>query len=306
MILSPERRTEITRPDARYIISCWTPPCCLCDKEGTKCTAGFFSLFIRVLYGIRLALKHHVPYYVDFGSVFHAYSDPKKFDGDTNFWNYYFRQPMTAPLPSEASMMNTLYETHPLRIWSRSFLRKMHHIVQHHITLQPTVERMVRDRKQDFEGQKVLGVHIRRTDHPTEIEPVPLATFKKAIRKEMHHYDKVFVATDDQFTLSSMINEFGHRIVYNDAKRSTTGAPLHAHQSHENRYEIGLEALLDAYCLSFCQKAILVHSNLSYAALLFNPSLKYLLLETPRHRNKRLKTLLIYYLDQIGIRLPKR
>ena len=114
------------------------------------------------------------------------------------------------------------------------------------------------------------------------------------------------MATDDAHALKAMRKEFGDYIICNDARRSTDGAPLHRNHPAQDRYGLGVEALLDAYCLSFCQKAILLHSNLSYAALLFNPALDYLLLETPKHRVKRLQTSLIYHLDHLGIRLPRR
>ena len=305
MILTPERRAEVTKPGCCYVIQCWTPYC-LCDREGYGCEAGFFSLFLRALYGIRLAAKYDVPYYVDFGSISYGYNDPERFDGDTNFWNYYFRQPIPTPPPPEAAVDNTLYETLPLRIWSRSFFQEMNDVIQNHIRLQPDVEALIDEKKEHFRHQKVLGVHIRRTDHSTEVEPIPLDAFKAVIRSVIQNFDTIFVATDDQYTLESMIDEFGARVIYNDATRSITGAPVHRHHPPKNRYALGLEALLDAYCLSLCHESILLHSNLSFAALLLNPTLEYTLLETPKHRNMRFKTLIAYYLDQWGVRRSKR
>ena len=303
MILSPQRYAEVTHLDSCYVIRCCVPePCGVSDSE---CEAGFFSLFIRALYGIRLASTYGIPYYVDFGSTPHAYSDPDRFEGDTNFWNYYFRQPISEGLLS-AAVINTPYETFPLRIWSQTFVWEMHRIIQNHIELQPTIKSLIAKKRQYFGQYKVLGVHIRRTDHAIEVEPISLDTFKRTIHQEIQRYDKVFVATDDAHVLETMKKEFGDYVVCNDARRSTDGAPLHRNHPAQDRYGLGVEALLDAYCLSFCQKAILLHSNLSYAALLFNPALDYLLLETSKHRVKRLQTSFIYQLDHLGIRLPRR
>ena len=301
MILTPERRAELMRPDSCYVI-CWVPdhP----DDMGlTECQAGFFSLFIRVLYGIRLALHYNVPYYVDYGSVGYSYSDPDRFEGDTNFWNYYFIQSLHRP--PQNGLVNYPYETFPLRIWSRSFRDELHHIVRNHIRLQPDVRARIEKKKAWFADKKILGVHIRRTDHLGEVEPVELSVYKRMIQRDLPKYEHVFVATDDQATLEAIIDEFGSVVVYNDVKRSVDGAPIHRLHPTEDRYELGLDALLDCYCLSFCQKIIIGHSNLSYAALLFNPTLTYTLLETPKHRNLRIKTLLSYHWDQRSTSLPK-
>ena len=297
MKLTPQRRNKIIQPNTCYVIRCYT--FCSCLEKGIGCNTGFFSIFIRALYGIKLAVRYQVPYYVDCGSMPHLYSDPDRFAGDVNFWNYYFRQ----PAPGDLSWVyNTHYETFPVRVWHRTVFHDLHNIIQNYIYLQPAVERLVKEKAAFFKKKKVLGVHIRRTDHATEIEPVRLATFKKAIDKVFHHYDQLFVATDDASTLEAMVQAYGNRVIYNHAERSTDGRPVHEYSSFENRYALGLEALLDAYCLSFCSKAILLHSNLSYAALLLNPTLDYVLLETPKHRNQRLKTLLTYYLDGLSKR----
>ena len=301
MVLSPQRRERLKQPDSCYIIS-WVPdhPA---DRDRTECQAGFFSLFIRALYGVRLATTYGSSYYVDYGSFTYGYSEPDKFSGDTNFWNYYFVQP---PLPSTAlSTINTPYETFPLRIWNESFMKDMHQIIEGHIIFQPNVKKLLTEKKNQLQREKrVVGVHVRRTDHPGEVEPVSMTTYVKTIQRVLQEDARIFVATDDARVITLFTKEFGSRVVYNDATRSADSRPVHRLHSDERRYQLGLEALLDCYCLSLCDEAILCHSNLSYAALLFSPALKYTLLETPKHRNLRIKTLLTYHLDRLSTPLP--
>ena len=303
MILTPERYAEVTQPGACYVVR-WVP-CHPRDQDKSSCEAGFFSLFIRALYGIRFATQYNLPYHIDYGHMPYSYSDPGRFEGNANFWNYYFVQPIPLFPSTQISVINTPYETFPLRIWNRSFSRQMHEIICEHIKLRPNVASLVQEKKERFNNAKVLGVHIRRTDHPGEVEPVALSVFKRTVHREIRNYDKVFVATDDLPTLEEMVKEFGPLIIHNDVKRSTNGSPVHRLHPEEGRYELGLDALLDCYCLSFCQKAILLHSNLSYASLLLNPGLDYTILETSKHRNLRIKTSSVYYLDK-WIPYPKR
>ena len=152
-------------------------------------------------------------------------------------------------------------------------------------------------------GQTTLGVHIRGTDHPDEVEQVSFERILRLILKGARKYKKIFVATDDHQVLARLEQELGKdRLIFQDAIRSKDHQAVHTNMSHTNRYRLGLEVLADGYALSACDKAILVHSNVSYGALLLNPELNYTLLETGSSKRKRLMTSILYFLDQWGIR----
>jgi hypothetical protein len=299
--VSPLRLADLKRSGNIYIIRCITGDC-TCRE---KCTRGFFSLFLQVLYGIRFALRHQLPYYIDFGNGQYAYSDPENFDGDFNFWNYYFEQSLhkTDILKAKVATANLLYETYPLRIWHKSFIKELSHITHQHIVLKNQIKTIIDHKLQVFKQQKILGVHIRGTDHPTEIEPVPLSKFIKVIDKKRSAFDKIFLATDDENILNILVKKYGYDIIiYHQATRSSSKVAIHTAMSFQNPYQLGLEALIDCYCLAHCTEAILVHSNLSYAALVINPDLTYTLMETQKSAIKRIKSNLLYTLDQWGIR----
>lgn len=300
--IDEQRYNGLKQSDKVYIISCWKDHCpCLNQHNG--CWRGFFSLFLQVIYGIRFAKHCGICCYVDFSDISYAYTDPNQNYGENNFWNYYFHQPFQniSEASIEHGILNQYMETYPLRIWSQSFYWEMHTIIQQHIHLKDEVQKIVEERKAYFSKSKILGVHIRGTDHAEEVEPVDFSVFKVLIRKNISLFDYVFVATDDGNIFNALVSEFGEKIIANDVQRSFNGNPLHAMDGAFKRYNIGLEAIIDCFCLSFCSKAFLVHSNLSYTALLINPTLSYTLLETRHHRNKRWKTLLLYYLRRIGL-----
>lgn len=301
MRLTSQRLAELKQPGAQYIIRC---PGSSRDVNGLRiCEAGFFSHYLRVLFGIRLAVEYDVPYGIDYGYVPHVYRDTEAFPQELNFWNYYFQPPTGVVIDPSRRVLSRGYETHPVRIWNRRFLVEMNRLVQQHIFFRPEVEKTVMCRKEEFEQEKVLGVHIRRTDHWEEVEPVSLNMFKQVIRKNLRYYNKVFVSTDDQHVLDEMQEAFGERVLFNEVQRSYNHEAVHSFPSTCG-FRLGLEALTDAYSLSFCQKLILMHSNLSYTALVLNPTAPYLLLETRKHLLSRWKTLGAYYLDQITTQLP--
>ncbi|GJM27986.1 MAG: hypothetical protein DHS20C17_06210 [Cyclobacteriaceae bacterium] len=117
------------------------------------------------------------------------------------------------------------------------------------------------------------------------------------------NYEKFFIATDDHTVLNHLIGEFGKdRLIFQEAIRSHDQKGVHTDDTIKDRYRLGLEVLADCYALSVCKKALLVHSNVSYGALLLNPELPYLLLETRMSMFSRWKTNLVYQLDRLGVR----
>ncbi len=303
--VSAARLADLKSEDNIYIICCITPDCTCQEYFKKHCHRGFFSLFLQTLYGIRFSLRHNLHYYIDFGNGQYAYSDPEKFEGDRNFWNYYFEQPLQRPdvLNANVTTINLHYETYPLRIWHNKFIKELHNIFTRYVKLNKDVKATIDNKLIAFKQKKILGVHIRGSDHFTEIEPVPIRKFFRLIQKKHQAFDKIFLATDDKNILNTFLDEFGkEKILFHPAVRSADEVATHTTTNFQNRYQLGLEALTDCYSLAHCAEAILVHSNLSYTALVLNPDLPYTLMETGKSSLKRIKTNLLYTLDRWGIR----
>jgi len=179
--VSAARLSDLKREDNIYIICCITPDCTCQEYFKKHCHRGFFSLFLQTLYGIRFSIRHTLHYYIDFGNGQYAYSDPEKFDGDRNFWNYYFEQPLQRPdvLNANVATINLHYETYPLRIWNNKFIKELHNIFTRYVKLNKDVKATIDNKLIAFKQKKILGVHIRGSDHFTEIEPVSIKMAKE-------------------------------------------------------------------------------------------------------------------------------
>ncbi|MBL6447225.1 hypothetical protein JMN32_12960 [Fulvivirga sp. 29W222] len=299
-IINSERLSQLKKRGAIYEISCAINGC-PCGRPQTGCGRGFFSLFIQAIYGIKFAGRLKMPYYVNFGNSSYPYSDPENMGG-SNFWDYYFEQPLSDYNGETKMVSNQFNEVYPLRIWSHGFLSGIHHDVIKKLKYKPSVKNILDNAKKRFEEYDVLGVHIRGTDHPGEIPPVGLDKYLAEIDKKIEKVDKLFLATDEQYVVDLFSDKYGDKLITNEVVRSEDSEAIHADSRISDRYQLGLDALLDCYSLSLCTSAILTHSNLSYAALFFNPKLKYKLMERWQPRVKRFKTLTLYYLDKWGIR----
>ncbi len=301
-VISMERLLHLKSKERLYVVSC-VIDFCNCNKETEGCQRGFFSLFLQAITALLFSQKHDIQCQIDFGNMKNLFSEPQRFGNDLNFWNYYFEQPFNIEDKEYEPILNEMYETYPLRIWDRSYFQKLHGVVEKYVMFKKPIANELAKMRVLFSQHNILGVHIRKTDHSGEIEPVDTAVILTTIKKELNVYDKLFVATDDTKILALLEKEFSKdKIISNQVIRSDNETAIHTNMAHENRYQLGFDAILDCYCLSLCDKTILTHSNLSYSSLLFNPLQPYILLETRKSRLKRLKTLFLYHLDRWGIR----
>lgn len=298
-IVTSTRLTTLHRNGGVYVITCGKE-LCTCDTGDRNCARGFFSLFLQVVYGIEFSQRVGVPYHVDFGNLHYCYSDESS--KENNFWNYYFDQPIKKLEEQMIPVPNLEIETFPLRVWHRNHFRELNKKVIRNLLFSHEVNKLLERARAMLKDKSILGIQIRATDHKVEIPPVKFEKILKLITKHISSYDGLFVSTDDSIVLEKLKSEFGDKVICNSVTRSVDSNPVHRNNSVSNRYSLGVEVITDCYCLSLCSKALLMHSNISYAAMLFNPELPYILLERTQPKIKRLKTLLLYHLNRLGIR----
>lgn len=238
-------------------------------------------------------------YKVDFSNVRYAYSEAID-QGRINFWEKMVVQ--ETPDNGAFSIYNQRFETFPLKIWNRSFLRNLHQLLRSEIQFQDKLLTKIGAIKQSFKPFRTLGIHARRTDHYTEVLPVREEVLLKKIAKRISAFDKLFVATDDGVFLERLKRLYPEKLMAHDFYRSESGRAVHDHGGEKNGLLLAEQALLDCLSLSFCQELILSPSNLSYAALVFQPEIPYSLAESSAAAWSRRKTLLAYRLNQWGIR----
>ena len=141
-----------------------------------------------------------------------------------------------------------------------------------------TSKRLDSDFKSITNGFPFIGVHIRGTDYKLELinHPASITTeeyiseTEKAVEKT--GIRKIFLATDDEMTLSLFRNRFGEQcITYADAQRSSSKVGVHFLEStrEHHRYLLGYEVLRDVYTLSRADSFIGGVSNVSLAARVF-------------------------------------
>tara|TARA_R110001592_G_scaffold105385_3_gene296334 strand:+ start:105553 stop:106482 length:930 start_codon:yes stop_codon:yes gene_type:complete len=299
-LVSESRLKQLQQQNARYIISCYQNEFYCENHPDGKCTRGFFSLFLQVVYGIGFAKQHGIPFYVDFGNLNYPYSSRKEESTFKNFWEELFTQPSLTN--TDIQVINKQFEVYPLRIWNRDHLRELNALVSTGIKFNEALKTKIEEIKINMAKLRTLGVHFRKTDHFLEVRPASNEVFFRQIKNKLPGYDQLFVATDDCNILEILKKKFPEKIWAHDCVRSTGSLSIHHNEEHKDGVVLAKEALLDCITLSYCDELILSPSNLSYAALVFNPEIKYSIIESKVATWKRLKTLLAFHLNRLGIR----
>jgi hypothetical protein len=298
--IKKDRLGLLNSENSIYGITCYQSEYYCKDHKNERCKRGFFSLFLQAVYGIQFANNLGLPYYVDFGNLNYSYSEEERFEGNKNFWDYYFCQQV---IPANSRVIyNSRFETYPLKIWDRGFIRQLNQTVISNLKFKDDILKAIDELKVRFSAEKILGIHIRKTDHFNEVEPAKDTSILRKVDEKIRAFDKLFLATDDQEILRLFQKKYGEKLIFNPFYRSSGVVAIHGSEKNSNGFQLGKEALLDCLSLSFCNHVILSPSNLSYCVLVFNPELKYELVESRTAKWHRLKTLGAYFLNKWGIR----
>ena len=258
--------------------------------------AGFFSNFFFVLGHIIYADKNGWVPVVDMENYSTLYNETYNINNTRNAWEYYFVQPGAVRLNKAYKYKNQVlssgyylydnvpyYEGKERSFPTREKVAFLSGYVDKYIKINQNILDEADSIRQKWDGL-VIGVHIRGTDMKcTPDHPIPpqVLQFIDEIDKLMCIVDisHICVCTDEKAVLEQMIKKYGDKIVCTNSYRSTDGKSIHKSHSDNGRkdhhYLMGKEVLIDAIVLSKCDYLICGHSNVAYAAIVFNDN-KYM------------------------------
>ncbi len=234
---------------------------------------GMFSVLHTVIGTLDLyEKKEYGGIEIDFGTS-GLYYEAKK---GPNWWSYYL-EPLRLGNKQGKKIVPYRFLKHSVDMANRSefHLTKFRsaELVSNYFQFKPFLLQMVHDFATiHFNGKKVIGVHYRGTDKKLEAPRVPYQRVLNEISKVLTSDDLIFIATDEEKFLSFIQSHFPYQTLSITAKRSENERPIHL-GSNGSGYQIGLEAMLDAFLLSRCDLLIRTSSNLSLFSTYLNPDL---------------------------------
>jgi hypothetical protein len=237
---------------------------------------GFFALTNDTARRISECLKNEEKWYIKWGPETLYYDSTY----GQNVWEYYFKQPHELNSPyTEVSDYTELV------FLKSSFRQTMNYIYSNFIKLNEKTEKHISSNYEVFLDNKILGVHIRRTDkfligmHGTTLRhtPVDLDLFALEIDKIVDDYDYIYLASDCEEACLYMKQRYNKKLLYNlNGIRGRGTTSIHNNFSNISGYIKGLNVLADMVLLSKCSHLIRSSSNVSVTSLYLNLNLTQL------------------------------
>lgn len=229
-------------------------------------------------------------YYIDFcNSIYKSNID------SSNVWDLYFEQPHISVKPTYEQTekeVGIIFDPMSAFIWSeiqpntteqiQKRRNEFNELIQKYIKLKPHVQEKIDKFVDDnFKGKKILGVHLRGTDHPEKKKTVE---YMQSIKDELINFDKLFVSSDEYERFRLVEVSFKNKVISYNSLRSKSKNPLHMHQldqwrgrnnSPEYQYKIGEDVIIEAYLLSKVDYLLCCPgSNVNYFSRAINPNLR--------------------------------
>lgn len=243
--------------------------------EGNE--AGFFALCNDTARHISHCIFNNNRWFIKWGKETLYYD---KNIGE-NVWEYYFKS--IYPYEKEDNVVRDCIELKLIK--GDSFRSTMNYIYSNFFILNDKVKRIIEPHLPLFEEQKILGIHIRRTDkflqhyRGTTLSqmPVDLDIFKKEIDEIVDDYNFIYLATDCSIAVEYMKSIYGAKLIYNkNCIRGNNEQGVHTGYRDISGYTKGLNVLTDVILLSKCKHLIRSSSNVSVTSLYLNLDLTHL------------------------------
>lgn len=247
--------------------------------------AGLMSYFIQVIANLHVVNNTQSKMYIKFDENM-RYQDLRY---GRNVWDYYFEQPFnfTKEEVETAIKIKDIWFNNSLAIPPRittDIRRVSGDIVQKYIKLKPHIQEKIDDffkiNKQP--GDKILAIHKRGTDHITDAPILPIHEYFKFVDRYIKLYNKILLCTDEEYTVDEFKQRYGDKLITYNSIRTTEKNNLGIHQSIglATPYLMGEDVIIETYLMAHSDFLLKTVSNVSNSAILINPELKYVEIDT--------------------------
>lgn len=265
---------------------------------------GFFAYFMMTVAQLKFAETHRLKPVVNYNEPHNHYFEPGY---SKNIWENYF-EPVTdlnaedlgKKKGREVTFLDHKYydrignDSEPpeldiseVKVWFKKHRAIKATLTKKYIRPKAFILEMVDEYyDQNMNGHNVLGVHIRGTDFATDQRGIKYIA-QEALTKRLgpkeyfpyvdeylksHTNALIFIATDQQQYLDSFMTRYKEKVITSESMRTNGDEPLFRIKG-ANKYQQGIEVFCDSLLLSRCDYLIKGASNISEAAICFNPSI---------------------------------
>ena len=252
--------------------------------------AGLFYNFLGVVNNINYCKKNNlIP--VAYWGQHDLYYQENGWHGKENVWEYYFEPISSESFDPKADKvwsknespdgcgLRPITDGHCIEYEKQDMRLTAASIIRDYIKLRPYIQGKINSfYKRNMAGKKTIGIHIRGTDKKMEVKPMNIDDLFNDANKLAENYQdcQFFIATDEERILKRAKQLLKKKVIYYDAYRSKTGAPIHYNdQSCPSKARLGEEVVIETFLLAKCDLFLHGFSSVSTAALFINPELEH-------------------------------
>lgn len=278
----------------------------------SKKKRGFFSLLLFILNQLRYANEKKLIPIIDIDNFKSIYNEKRKIFNSYNAWDYYFKKINSHNL-KKIYLSKKFIISNDKNIYSRDnkFKQKFKKIFDEYIKVQNNIKKEIIFYKKKFKlfkGNKVLGIHFRGTD--MRIAPNhPMPPTKKQILekinycKKKYNSEKIFLVTEDLDNYLFLKKKYGDKVISIDNFRSKKTKVFDLRIRNFHRYNMGKEALINGYLLSYCHTIISSQTGISDFARFINKSANFIKID---NGNNSKSIFISFFLWNFKNLLPKK
>jgi hypothetical protein len=258
---------------------------------------GFFGDVAMALNGLRFAENNNAQCAVHWGRQ-SLYFDEKH---GANVWDYYFKESAFSfsGKPSRSRQLAVSYRPSAKEYERYEGLNYRHSVARaldRFCQPKDHVQELLSSYQHEcFSTHGNLGIHVRMTDAAMGYENRNAGQIENYIFEveswvKKNPRGKIFLATDDNKTISLFESRYGAKVHYRSCLRSDDNTSIHGHYDggvSGSAYQKGLDVLVDALLLSRCDQLIRCHSRVTWYSLCANPDL-YFVDTDAKYHNKYL------------------
>lgn len=238
--------------------------------------SGFFANMLQTISLLmqveKLSLKYKI--LIDWNNILYR-SDNRK----NNVWEYYFQQ--LHPYDVEEAYKNgvpllKVKEFYPSYI-NDEIRKKSFFVINKYVKIKEEFNCKMNNFLKNFENKKVIGVHVRRTDHIQDSPYTKNEIYFQNIDRYSKEYglNHIFLCSDEEKVINEFKEKYKNRIITYPSTRSFDSKSIH-HQLNFDGYKKGEDVLIEAISLSKTEFLIRTRSNVSHFSLCYNPNLKFI------------------------------
>jgi len=246
---------------------------------------GFHSMTLQFL-SFAVDMNKDERLVLDLSDNMNAYQDDIN---DKNTWNQWFIQEDWSE-EDVTRDVGSVEHGSSIGGWISDKSRLMYNsVMKKHLVVQDHILKKIEDFKLSyFQGNKVLGVHIRGTDTFND-DTRPKLSFNYYKHKidlylEKEKFDKIFVCSDQIHTIERLKSIYGDKLInYPILPYSSEGHAYHYHNKKmENEgYIRAEEILIESILLAQTNFLLRAQSGVTVYSLIYNPELEFCDIDIP-------------------------